>query len=115
MASRPMLNQSEVGRLDGKIVVLGRWLYEYLIGLGRNPLQAITTPTPGASPWTYTNDTGFDLDAAVTGGTVSAVQLLRGATVATLANATPTVVRLSPGDALVVTYTVAPTVTIIPR
>lgn len=74
--------------------------------LGYNPI-ASTAITVGASPFTYTNNTGDTVNVFVTGGTVSSVTL-GGNTVAT---ATNTVVPVPQGQSVAVTYTVAPTMT----
>lgn len=70
---------------------------------GYNPLGA-SSVSPGASPWTYTaGNTPETL--YLTGGTVSSV----AKNSQTLATASPTQVQLAPGEAVVVTYSVAPT------
>ena len=76
--------------------------------LGYNPI-ASTSITVGASPFTYTNNTGDAVNVFVTGGTVSSVTL-GGNTVAT---ATNTVVPVPQGSSVVVTYSAAPTMTYI--
>jgi lysophospholipase L1-like esterase len=73
-------------------------------------------PTVGASPYTYTNNTPQDVDAFVTGGTTTVIAFSRdGTNFTTLGTTTPGQMQLSPGDAVRVTYAVAPTVTIVPR
>lgn len=74
-------------------------------GVGSSVTGAITV---GASPFTYTNNTGRDLIVGVNGGTVSASQYFRGALPLGLVAGGGTW-RLSPGDALSVTYSAAPT------
>ena len=75
------------------------------------PIAAVT---PGASPWTYTNNNGYAEGMYITGGTVSAVSFVRQTTTLAL-GAAPPIVTLSPGDKAIVTYSAAPTVDIIPR
>ena len=70
-----------------------------------NPLNA-SVPV-GASPFTWTNATGAAVTAIVTGGTVSSITL-GGSTVAA---ATNTSVAVPPGQAIVITYSSAPTLT----
>lgn len=106
----PKLN-TEIGTLYGNSVMMNRQLYDLLVGVSRNPNNKPVTPTLGASPYVYTNSTPYDADVFVTGGTVTALQLARGGA---FYNTTGTV-RLSPGDAVRISYTVAPTVAIIPR
>ncbi|MBH9661031.1 hypothetical protein [Burkholderia multivorans] len=70
-----------------------------------NPLNG--SVTVGASPFTWTNATGAAVTAIVTGGTVSSVTL-GGSTVA---SATNTSIAVPPGQAIVITYSSAPTLT----
>ncbi len=113
MAAAPRLN-AEIGEVSGtrQKVTMGLWLYQYLLGVGRNPVGTVVAATVGASPYTYVNTSGFTQDAIVAGGTVSNVSFSRGGLFYTVPAGT---VTLSPGDSLRVTYTVAPNVTIIPR
>jgi hypothetical protein len=72
------------------------------------PVQAIT---PGASPYTYTLP--FSGSVAVTGGTVSAIAIVRqGTSIAT--GVTTGVIPASRGDGIKVTYTGTPTMTFLP-
>jgi hypothetical protein len=78
--------------------------------------QALYSPPVGASPYTFTNNGQNDVTAIVTAGTVSAVDYSRdGSTFFTVAAATGAQVTLSPSDSVKLTYTVAPTLTIVPR
>lgn len=70
---------------------------------GYNPQGALAV-TPAASPWTYTAGNTPEV-LYLTGGTVSAV-VKSGITLAT---ASPCSVALDPGEAVTVTYSVAPT------
>ena len=109
--TKPQLN-SDIGTTspDGR-VLMSRRLYDLLLERGRNP-DAMPTPlTIGPSPFTYTNASGFDQDVLLNGGTVSLVQIGRGGSLYT----TTSPVRLSPGDSVRITYTVAPAATIMPR
>ncbi|MCL6469727.1 MAG: hypothetical protein I4O48_15630 [Ralstonia sp.] len=76
--------------------------------LGYNPI-ASTSITVGASPFTYTNNTGDTINVFVTGGTVSSVTLGGNA----VATATNTVIPVPQGASVVVTYSAAPTMTYI--
>jgi hypothetical protein len=74
-------------------------------------VPATSAVTAGASPYTYTNSTLYYENHYLAGGTVSLVQHSRtGSSTRTLAAATPCMVRLSPGDSMIVTYSAAPTV-----
>lgn len=71
----------------------------------------VVTPTSGIL---ITNSTGIDVDYYVTGGTVSAITEYRfGSPFLTLP--TSGKFRILPGDGLVITFSVAPTVTRVPR
>ncbi|OUM01671.1 hypothetical protein [Variovorax sp. JS1663] len=101
---------------EGLVAKANMWLQQYLRQVGRNPVNAITTPAVGASPFVFENAGDFDVDAVVSGGTVSAVSISRdGIAYFPLASATGTTVRLNPGDFLRITYSVLPTLTLIPR
>lgn len=76
---------------------------------GAQPFQ----PTVGASPYTYTNDSGVPQTVYVAGGTVSQIGIARlGAAVTT--GAISGAFRLGQRDSITITYTVAPTVTVMP-
>jgi hypothetical protein len=69
----------------------------------------------GASPFTFQNTTGRSVDLIVTGGTVSAIAFSRDNITFYGVGSTAGVFWLSPYDYLRVTYTVAPTITLVPR
>lgn len=71
--------------------------------------------TASASPYVYQNTSSYTEDVMVTGGTVTAVDFSRDGTTWYSTGAIATTVRLSPGDLARVTYTVAPTITKVPR
>ncbi|TAM07249.1 MAG: hypothetical protein EPN70_03495 [Paraburkholderia sp.] len=76
-------------------------------------IGAIASITPPASGSAYTaTAAGF---VVVTGGTVTNIQLKRGATTIQIAAATPAVVPVSAGDQVITTYSVAPTMSFVPR
>lgn len=80
--------------------------------------SAFTAPsgiTVGASPFVYQNSGSTPADVIVQGGTVSAVELTRDNVTFYSTGVVGGVFNLSPGDRLRVTYTVAPTMTLIPR
>ena len=74
--------------------------------------SAIQAITPGASPYTYRAQQEGTL--SIVGGTMSALSLTRAGVSVSLAVSTP-MIPLSPGDAVTITYTVAPTLKLIPR
>ena len=69
----------------------------------------------GASPFTLQNTTGRPVDIIVTGGTVSAIAFSRDNVTFYGVGSVAGVFWLSPYDYLRVTYTVAPTITLVPR
>ncbi len=76
-------------------------------------VQPIANVAPGASPFTYTAPAAGTV--VVTGGTVSNIQLKRGATTITIAAASPATIPVSAGDQVIVTYSAAPTMSFVPR
>lgn len=79
-----------------------------------NALPILTALTVSASPFTYENITGNDLDITVAGGTVTGIEFLRpGGFCST--GAIGGMFRLSPGDSLKVTYTAIPVMNVISR
>ena len=74
--------------------------------------SAIQTITPGASPYTYRAQQDGTL--SIVSGTMSALTLARAGVSISLAVSTP-MIPLSPGDAVTITYTVAPALKLIPR
>lgn len=71
--------------------------------------------TVGASPYSYQNTTSYAVNVLVSGGTVSAVDFTRDNTTFYSVGVVAGMFTLSPYDRLRVTYTVAPTMTLIPR
>ncbi|WP_321795219.1 glycosyl hydrolase family 28-related protein [Burkholderia sp. BCC1988] len=71
--------------------------------------------TVGSSPWTFTNRNPSGVSMSVAGGTVSSIAVSRNGQAAYAAGLTNGLVDLKPGDAMTVTYSAAPTVTMIPR
>jgi hypothetical protein len=69
----------------------------------------------GASPFTIQNTTGNPVDIIVSGGTVSAIAFSRDNVTFYGVGSTSGVFWLSPYDYLRVTYSVAPTITLVPR
>ena len=72
--------------------------------------------TPGASPYTYSNNVScFTEDIVVAGGTVSAIEITRDGTTFYNVGSTAGMFTLNQGDKLKVTYSAAPTMTKITR
>jgi hypothetical protein len=82
-------------------------------------LSAYLTPpstiTVTGSPFSYQNTTTFPASVTVQGGTVSKVEFSRDGTTWYDVGTVAGMFSLSPSDRLRVTYTVAPTMTLIPR
>ncbi|MDN7619327.1 glycosyl hydrolase family 28-related protein [Burkholderia cenocepacia] len=69
----------------------------------------------GASPWTFANTYPSAVSLSVAGGTVSSIGVSRNGQAAYACGLTNGMIDLKPGDAMTVTYSVAPAVTMIPR
>jgi hypothetical protein len=87
------------------------------VDLGKltNSTVAPSNITVTTSPFTYQNTTGYDGDVIISGGTVSNVEFTRDNTTFYDTGLLMGVLRLSPSDRVRVTYTVAPTMTYVPR
>lgn len=72
-------------------------------------------PTVGASPWTFTNNNLSAVSMSIAGGTVLSINVSRNGQAAYASGLTNGMIDLKSGDAMTVAYTVAPTVTMIPR
>lgn len=95
------------GNVTNTLLDLGTGTTKIIKGnLGYNPIGT-TSITVTSSPFTYTNNTGDTISIFVTGGTVSDIAL-SGNTVGAATNA---VVAVPQQSSLVVTYSVAPTMT----
>ncbi len=68
-----------------------------------------------ASPFTYQNTTAYDGDVIISGGTISSIEFTRDNTNFYTTGLLTGVLQLSPNDRVRVTYTVAPTMTLVPR
>ena len=68
-----------------------------------------------ASPFTYQNTTAYDGDVIISGGTVGNIEFTRDNTNFYTTGLLTGVLHLSPNDRVRVTYTVAPTMTLVPR
>lgn len=79
-------------------------------GLPLNSAEAPGAVAPGASPFTWTNTTGGPVQVIVSGGTVTAVNLVIGG-IDYVAGMLAGVFTVRSGAGIKVTYTVAPTMT----
>lgn len=71
--------------------------------------------TVTASPMTYQNATGYNADVIISGGTISSIEFTRDNVTFYTTGLTTGVITLSPSDRVRVTYSVAPTMTLVPR
>ena len=87
------------------------------VNLGKltNSTVAPSNITVTASPFTYQNTTAFNGDVIISGGIVSNIEFTRDNTTFYTVRFIEGVLRLSPSDRVRVTYTVAPTMTYVPR
>jgi hypothetical protein len=73
------------------------------------------SPTMGASPFYYTNKSDTEMDALFIGGTITNIEFTRDGSTFYNVGAPRSMVRLSPFDSVLVVYTSAPSLVIIPR
>lgn len=73
-----------------------------------------TTIAVGASPFTFTNPEAVPINVMVSGGTVTTISLSADATTFTTLGLLGGQFHLNPGQALQVTYVVAPTMIYLP-
>ncbi len=78
-------------------------------------LTAPSNIVVGASPFVYQNTTIYPADVIVSGGTVSEIAFSRDNVTYYVIGTTAGMFQLSPNDYLRVTYTAAPTMTLVPR
>lgn len=100
----PNLRASLVDKMGKLIQPWNSWFQQF-----SQDAPAVKDVTPTGTPFNYEpNEIGFMI---VSGGTVSSIQLYRGATPILIATstATPVLVPMSLGDIISVHYTVAPT------
>ena len=74
-----------------------------------------STIAVGASPFSYQNTTGYDADILVDIGTVSSIAFSRDNITYYQTGMVTGIIHLSPNDWIKVAYTIAPTITLIPR
>ena len=96
------------GNVDGPIVFASGSTSAARNNPGYNPVGALTAPTVGASPWTYTNSNNVPVTLYVSGGTVTSIAQY-GVNLGLVAGAFP----LEVGQSVTVTYTAAPTAALI--
>ncbi len=77
------------------------------------PLATVLTPTVSTGTYNYQNTTKKVVQAIVSGGTVSSINIVRGSTTAPTGEMAG-IFMLSPNDSLQITNTVAPTLNIYP-
>lgn len=83
-------------------------------GAGLVPDTRAVTLVSGSSPFTYTSQSGKSEMVIVGAGTVSQIDFIRNAVTTTLTSVIAGTFMLNNGDALKVTYAVAPTINVIP-
>ena len=91
-----------------------RYSYDNLPAGATDPV----TVTPTGSPFTFGNHTGLRAECVIVGGTLSAVSHSRQGANAVISTSAPPVagtILMSVGDSLTITYSVAPTITLVPH
>ena len=105
---------SDIDALNAVTKFPSRYSYDPLPVGATDPI----TITPIGSPFTFANRTGIRAEAVITGGTMSAIAHQRQAANGPASTSVPAAagtVLLSPGDQLTITYSVAPSVTVVPH
>ena len=79
-----------------------------------SPPAGVTNVVVGTSPFSFTPNINGSI--VISGGTVSLITLTRGATIITIATSTanPIVIPISIADTIIVTWTVKPTIQVVP-
>jgi len=98
--------RNPVSRPDG--TTQDYW-YRFFSSIYAKPLPEILN-TLAASPYTF--QSSYNAHILISGGTVQQIQLIRATT--TITGLTAGLIYLGRGDQIVITYTVAPTVTFYP-
>lgn len=98
----PNMNAPLVNKLGKIIPPWNSWFQQF-----SQQAPAVANVSVGASPFSYT--AGVDGTLIISGGTVSAISLVRGITTIPLSTVRPLAVPISIGDTVIVTYTVLPT------
>ena len=113
MSTTPLLNMLaplvKVTDKDGKEIGKGRLLDPWN-GFFQQLVQAapaVANITPTGSPFDYTANVKGSL--IISGGTVSAISLIRGTVTIPLSTTRPLIIPISIGDTIRTTYSVAPT------
>lgn len=105
------LPDPSIAFVDDEKTITPEW-YQLLVRLAQlSAERAIAAVSPGASPFTYTATTIGDL--LVRSGTVSAVTLVRGNV--SVVCPTSGFIPMAANDSVIITYSVLPTVTFVPR
>lgn len=100
----------QLAAVDDQQAFMPEWQRFFTRIAQKSAERKIAAVSPGASPYTYTATTIGNL--LITGGTVSAVSLVRGAMSASCP--TSGFIPMAGKDSVVITYTVAPTLNFIP-
>ena len=99
----PNLTSALVDKLGKLVPPWNSWFQQF-----SQPAPAVQAITLSGSPFSYTANNNGTL--IVSGGTVSAISLVRGAVSIPLSTVRPIAVPISIGDIITITYTVVPTV-----
>ena len=114
ISQAPMRDGATEGHPSGQWPIMWIMWFEQLWRGITNYANAISDISVTASPFTYLNSLSVDVDVIVQAGTVSKVEFSRGGVVRTT-GITSGIVRLSPEDSIIVTYSSKPNMTAIPR
>jgi len=110
MQKLPNLNAPLVDIKSGKCVPPWNSFFQQF----GSPPAGVTSTVVGASPFSFTSN--INGSVVISGGTVSLITLTRGAVTITIATSTasPVVIPISIADTISVTWTVKPTIQVVP-
>jgi len=99
----PNLNSPLVNKIGKLVPPWNNWFQQF-----SQQAPAVAAVTVGTSPFSYTAN--VDGRLIISGGTVSAIDLVRGTVTISLSTVRPLIIPISIGDTVSIIYTVLPTV-----
>lgn len=91
------------------------WFMQVTRALNRQINRAVSTPVVGASPWVYQSSYSGDSRMAISGGIISALEVSKNGVTYYPINPSTGLLQMSQGEFVRVTYSVVPTINIIPN
>lgn len=91
------------------------WFMMVTRALNRQVNRTVISPTVGASPWVYQANYSGDSRMTISGGTISALEISKDGVTYYPINPSTGLLQMSQGEFMRVTYSVAPSINIIPN